>query len=339
MNSELLAEDPFLFGLVVGILGLLALTAVLIGGAVRLRVRNNRVQRDWNSREQRWEPDLLGVLAGTRSDDALHALVLPRERFFFIDFLLRYARRLEGDEREIIERLAAPYLEPLAADLGHRGDEFRARAVRTLGLLGQRQYRDLLVAALDDPSDLVAMAAARSLTQSGSPELATAVLERLPRFHQWRPSLIASMLARVGPAMAAPLRAAIERPTGDPGSRAVAVEALTELNDLEAADPAVRLLGQATDRNLVVALLGLLLVTGRREHLGAIRPFLDSPEPSVRARAFAAVARLDPEFSADDIRRVLADESPWVPIRVVEALEGVGAAGLVAQINAAYHAS
>ena len=336
MNLGLVTEDPLLLALLIGVVGLLSVALALVGTAYRLRVRNNRTQREWERREVLWDPALLGVLAGTAPDQALHALVAAADRFFFIDYLLRYARRLDGDERATIERIAAPYLAPLAASFTKRDDEFRARAVRTLGLLGQRDYRELIVGALDDPSDLVAMAAARSLTQSGSPELATAVLDRLPRFHRWRPSLLASMLARVGPDMAPPLRAAFQNPDGDPAARAVAVEALTELNDLEAADPAAALLAGTTDRNLVVALLGLLLATGRTEHLSAIRPLLDAPEAPVRARAFAAVARLDRAFSAADIQRVLADESPWVPIRVVEALEAVGATRLVAQINAAH---
>lgn len=332
-----LGRDPLILALVIGIVGLIVLALALIGTAVRFRVRNNRTGREWSRRERTWDPLILMVLSGAGPDLAIHESVAPADRLYFIEYLLRYARRLEGPERAVIERIAEPYLGPLVNRIGHRDEAFRARAIRTVGTLGQARYRDVIVAALDDPSDLVAMAAARSLTQSGSPALAAAVLAKLSRFGRWRPSLIASMLVRVGPAMAEPLRAMMADASAEPAVRVIAVEALAELSDPLAADAAARLLAGVTDRNLVVALLGLVFVAGRAEHLEVVRPLVASPDAPVRARAYATVARLDPGFSTDQIAQVLRDESPWVPIRVVEALESIGARRLVAEINAAAH--
>ncbi len=330
-----LGRDRVFLGLALGILALIFMAIALIGTAVRFRIRNNETSRAWARREQGWDPLILAVLSGSQPDEVIHGLVAPADRFYFIEYLMRYARRLDGPERSLIEKLAAPYLGALVQRIANRDESFRARAIRTIGTLGQEQYRAEIVAALDDSSDLVAMAAARSLTQSGSPELATAVLGKLARFRQWRPSLIASMLARVGPAMAEPLRALMADLSAEAAVRVIAVEALAELSDPLAADEAARLLAGATDRNLVVALLGLVFVAGRAEHLPLVRPLVGSADAPVRARAFATVARLDPAFSAAQIAEVLQDESPWVPIRVVEALESVGARRLVDDINAA----
>jgi hypothetical protein len=73
-------------------------------------------------------------------------------------------------------------------------------------MLGLPRYASTVVAALDDPSPLVAMVAARSLAQEESTEYAHAVLKRLHRFGGWNRRFLASMLASMGPRVADTLR-------------------------------------------------------------------------------------------------------------------------------------
>lgn len=334
-SPALAASDPALRLLAVGLLLLLLLIAALIRTALSYRVANNRTRTQWLRREAAWEPAVLSVLGGGLADAELHALVGSPDRLYFVDYLLRFARRLQGDERATVERLAAPYLPAIAARLDQRDEEFRARAINTLSSLGLSDYGPVVVAALDDRSDLVAMVAARSLARPGVPEYAEEVLRRLGRFRQWRPSFLASMLAQIGLDVAPVLRRTLTDAAVEPGVRAIAAEALRELHDPEAADPAAEVLRTSEDRELVAAALGILMEVGQREHLDQVRPLVGSKEPILRARAYAIVARLGGVDDVALIRKAFQDDSPWVVIRVVDTLRAAGAREVLAQLGEA----
>jgi hypothetical protein len=171
----------------------------------------------------------------------------------------------------------------------------------------------------------VAFVAARSLARPHGARFAPEVLAKLGRFHRWRPSFLASMVAQFGPDVAEVLRLTLGNPQLEVSVRVVAAEALRELHDLPAADIAAAALTESPDSDLRVAVLGLLMDVGQRHHLELVRPFVRSTEPAVRARAYATIARIDGKGDLATIREALQDPSPWVAIRVIEALRSVGA--------------
>jgi HEAT repeat protein len=311
--------------LVTGLGALLVLIVALVRAAFRYRFRNNRTRAEWERRERLWEPILLRIFAGQATDEELHRAVPPADRLYLIDYLLRFAHRLSGDEHQTLERLAAPYLPEIAGRVSRRDPEFRARAIQTLAALGLDRYGPVVAEALDDPSELVAFVAARSLARPAAARFGPEVLAKLGRFHQWRPSFLASMVAQFGPEIGAVLRATLGDAREEPGVRVVAAEALKELHDLAAADVAATALADSDDSNLRVALLGLLMDVGHHRHLDRVRPFVTSSEPAIRARAYATIARIDGKTDLGTIRAALQDSSPWVAIRVIEALRSVGA--------------
>lgn len=326
---------PGLVVLGAGVLVLFAVAGGLALAAVLLRARNERRRRRWERLERRWEEPVLAVVAGVARPGSFWRLVARTDRLDCVNFLLRFTRRLAGAERRIIEDLAAPYLDLVAARLGHREPERRARAVQTLSLLGRRRYARALVRALDDPSPLVAMVAARALARRESPDFAAAILDRLHRFETWRPSFLASMLASVGPALAPALMAALADRDRNPRARCVAADALRELHDPAAADVAARVLDDARDRDLQAAVLALLADVGRDEHLPVIRRYLASPEAIVRARAASALGHIGAPEDTESLAGALNDPSPWVALRAAEALRESGAEDALARIVAA----
>jgi HEAT repeat protein len=292
---------------------------------VALRISNDAKARRWGHLEKLWEPVSLDVVVGLAPPERLWALVSPPDRLRFVNYLLRFAKRVSGSERRIVDELAAPYLDLLLHQLARRTPERRARAVQTLSTLGSRRYTEAILTALDDPSPLVAMVAARSLARTGTPEYAAGILSRMHRFDQWRPSFLASMLATMGPAVAPSLRAALADPTYAPTVRAVAADALRELNDYVSADAAAWVLEEATDRNLIAATLNLMAHVGRTEHLPAIRRHASSKEPIVRARAIAALGHVGAAEDLPFIVGAFHDDSAWVVLRAGEALIEAGA--------------
>lgn len=305
--------------------------------ALALRGNNDRKAARWQALEERWLDTALEVVADVAPPTKLWALVPDRDRLRFINFLLRFARRLVGPERRVVDDLAAPYLDLLLPQLSLRQAERRARAVQTLSTLGQRRYAKQLEGALDDPSPLVAMVAARALARRESPDFAVPILRRMHRFANWRASFLSSMLAAIGPAVAPALRRAYGDETFDPRVRAVAADALRELNDYESADMAARILESASDRDLVANSLGILAHMGRKEHVEAIRRHLKAPEPIVRARAVAALGHVGDRTDHPTLTAALEDPSPWVALRAAEALRDARALPTVSELDQANH--
>lgn len=314
-------------------LALLILGNVIFGAAavglallaLLLRLSNDRKAHRWARLEVLWQPRALDVVVGLEPPEKVWALVGPQDGLHFVNYLLRFAKLVTGSERRIVDDLAAPYLPLVLPQLKYRTVERRARAVQTLSILGSRTYTAIILAALDDPSPLVAMVAARALARGGSPDFAAGILGRMHRFDQWRPSFLASMLASMGPAVAPTLRSALADAVFHPTVRAVAADALRELHDYLAADFAARVLEETTDRNLIAATLNLMAHVGRAEHLPAIRRHVMSTEPIVRARAVAALGHVGAMQDLPFLIGAFHDESPWVALRAAEALYEAGA--------------
>lgn len=288
--------------------------------AVVFRIRNERKARRWARLEAKWEPVIVPVLSGVEPSTRLIERVAPGEELHFVDFVYRYARRLRGRERIVLAELALPYLPPIARRV-HKGDpEQRARAVQTLSVLGLPRYAETVVGALDDPSPLVAMIAARTLARAEYVEHAGEVLARLHRFEAWSPKFLASMLAGMGAAVSPTLRVTLADGGVRAEIRAVAADALRKLNDLGAADVAARILATERHPELLAATLRLLRRVGRPEHVPLVRALVDSADFVVRAQAISALGRLGRPEDLAPLRQAFEDSSPWVALHAARGL-------------------
>lgn len=297
-----------------------AAAALLAVVAVILRWRNDLKARRWARLEKRWETVALEVVIGLDPPEKIWKLVDDRDRLYFVNYLLRFTKRVSGSERRIVDEVAAPYLDLIVPQLKRRTPEYRARAVQTLSRLGSRRYSEVILTALEDPSPLVAMVAARALARQENPAYAAAILSRMHRFDHWRPSFLASMLAAMGPAVAPALRKALADPAYAVRVRCVAADALRELHDYSSADTAAEVLQEPVGRDLAAAVLNLLAHVGRAEHLPAIRKHALSPEPIVRARAVMALGHVGATEDLPFLVGAFHDPSSWVALRAAEAL-------------------
>ncbi len=302
---------------------------------VVLRIRNTREEAKWAEVEAKWEPVILEVLIGSQPASDLTSRVAPDEELYFVNYLLRYTRLLRGEERERLQELALPYLEPIAEHTNLRDTERRARAVQTLGELGLPTHAGAVVKALDDPSPLVAMIAARSLAKTQYAEHSDAVIARLHRFTNWSPYFLSSMLAGIGPDAAPALRRALRDESHPPQLRAVATTALAFLNDVPAADLAAEALKAETDQEFVAAVLRLLLRVGRPEHLPIIRRLATSPNFFVRSCAVSALGSLGTSEDMQILHDAYRDESPWVALHAARALRDAGQFAVLRELGAA----
>lgn len=148
------------------------LAVILAIAIVVLRIARDRRGARYARLQPEWDPLVLGVLAGATEPWSLWGRIDPRDRLYFMEYLVCRVEKLHGTERELVQGLAEPYL-PLIADVVQkaRSATRRARTVHTLSELGPRRYLHLVIGALDDPSPLVAMTAACALARKEPPRL------------------------------------------------------------------------------------------------------------------------------------------------------------------------
>jgi HEAT repeat protein len=197
--------------------------------------------------------------------------------------------------------------------------------VRTLADLAPRRHRDLLFAALDDPSPLVSMIGARTLVKMGSAEAVDAVLDRLHRYAAWSDNYLASMFVSAGSAALEPLRKRLASGELPDRSTAVALRTLRLLGDPTAVSPALAALGENASVSTRVAALGVLAKLGSGEHAAAARQAARAPEDAVRSHALSALGRLGGGADVPLLLEGLRNSSPWVARHAADGLVHLGA--------------
>jgi HEAT repeat protein len=302
--------------------------------AVWLRWRNAAVARMWNRVEDAWEDQILEAMTGGVAVDEIILRLPERQRPYFMGFLSRFVQRVRGPERRQLLELARPLLPVLQDQLESRSAETRARAVHTLGLLSAPGQTQALVEALDDPSPLVAMVAARALTRERSPEHAGVIVRHLHRFESWRPSYLAAMLAAFGPEIGPALRDSLADRRQSSRVRLVSAAALNRLNDPAAAEAAYQVLLEEQDPGLLAEVLRLLRKVGHADHLPGIRARLDDPSEAVRLAAVRALGELGDPSDVPRLIGAMDDPSRWVVEHAARGLaDGPGRATLLAMLE------
>ncbi len=292
--------------------------------ALLLRLANESKARRRLRLHKRWEPAILEILGGAALPEAIFDRVEDEDWQYFLDFLLGYARRLRGEEQALVLVMAAPYLPRITPMLEAGTAESRGKAVMMLASMGMPTYADSVAGALDDESSIVAMIAARSLFQPGHEEHFAAVLERLPRFTGWSRSFLASMLASGGPNASLLMREILRDTEESPLVRAVAYDALRELNDLAAVPVAIELLADETDRELLAGCLRIVKQLGHQEHVAAVRSVASSRDPVIRASAISALGALGGRPEIPLLQQRLDDPSFWVSLEAARGLLALG---------------
>lgn len=264
------------------------------------------------------------MLGGAAPPDAIFDRVEERDAIAFLHFLLGYARRLRGEERDLVRAMARPYLQLVVPSVTRGAAEARGHAVLMLARMGMPQYAVAVAGALEDESPVVAMIAARSLFRPGQEEHFPSVLAHLPRFTGWSRSFLASMLAGGGFRAAPLLRAIMADRTEAPLVRAVASDSLRELNDLPSVPLAERLVATESDRELVAGCLRILKQLGHREHVETVRRVAASRDPVIRATAVSALGALGGTAEIPLLQEKLDDPSFWVSLEAARGLLALG---------------
>lgn len=333
LGSRLSVADSGLLLLSAIIFALLLIALAFSGYAVILRMRHARRDRLRGELRARWEGPVLAAIGDPDRVAEVRELVPKEYRLHFVQFVLEFARRVRGEERETLRRLVAPYLDEIAARARHPRSEVRTRAVQTLGTLGLPRYSREVLEGLDDPSPLVSMVAARYLARPEYPQYAPQLLDHLERFDGWNRRFLASMLATMGPEVSPTLRDGLVDPARPTWLRAVYAEALRMQLDPRAADVAIEALAGSGDRDLMSSLLRLLAAVGRPEHVDVARHLSDSDDVIIRAQALHALGVLGGTSELPLLFAGMDDASPWAALHAARGVRDAGGAELLEEIS------
>jgi HEAT repeat protein len=323
------SREPTLLALIAVVLALSLVTIAFSMYAVLLRFQNERRDARRAALAERWQSALLDAIADPAKIPDLHRLVDDNRRLHFVGFVLQFARRMRGGESEALRSVVRPYMGLIAERCDSDRVEVRARAVQSLGMLGLPEHEDLVMAAVDDPSLLVAMVAARALAKAGEPRYASALLAKVHRFKEWDRLYLASMLAAMGPEISAELRSGLANEAAEPWTRSVMAEALRLRTDFESGDVAAQVVATTDDRDLTVDALRLLAEVGRPAHTAVVRSKARSHDPAVRAQALRVLGRLGGPEDLPILVEALDDDFTWAALYAARGVRENGGRGLL----------
>ena len=338
MFSELSGSYSVLFWVLIGSISLLILIMLtFIWVLVRLRRGNERIRRKRSALEEIWQPFILEVLSGNEGPEVLWRMVIQEDTMHFLDVLLRYYRRFEGRERADILTLARPYIPNLVDIFESDIPEERAKAVQLLGVFGLDRYGEQLTGALNDPSLLVAMNAARALANSRYPEYGKYIIEVMPRFEIFSANLRASLLAACGQEIIPLLRKTFAS-SGQPIIvRRAAGEALLDLADPLAVIMASHFVETEDDPDILIASLQILETHGRLEDKTKIHPLLFWTDAAVRIHAAKAMVSLATQADRAILRDIFDDPDAWISMHATRGLRNIGAKHMLQSMAESEH--
>ena len=194
-----------------------------------------------------------------------------------------------------------------------------------LARMGMPDYAEEVAQALDDPSATVSMIAAESLFRPGHERYFEAVVRHLPRYSTWSRGFLAGLMSGGGYSGAPLLRGILLDRSLEGDVRAVAADALRNLNDIDAVGSADHLLQDETDREVVAGCLRILRQLGQAEHLTTVRRYAASRDAVVRQAAVAALGTLGGPDEVELLVEKLDDPSFWVCLEAARGLLALGA--------------
>jgi HEAT repeat protein len=110
----------------------------------------------------------------------------------------------------------------------------------------------------------------------------------------------------------------------DPLVRAVASDALRELNDLGSVEVAVGVLPEETDRELVAGCLRIFKHLGHAGHVPLVRGMVSNLDPVIRAAAVSTLGAIGGKAEIPILQAQLDDSSFWVSLEAARGLMALG---------------
>jgi hypothetical protein len=285
-----------------------------------LRITNYFNDKRRQKLEEIWQPLILSVISENRKHLFPSKNIKRKDESFFVEYIMRFAWVLRGEERKAVTKLAYPFLDRFVERYNSADPETRAYVIRILSVIRFEKYIDHVINALDDTSPLVVMVAAHALAKREHPQYIGAILNKLDRFENWSLNYIASMIATAGSEIASELRRTYANEDFSLRVRSIAAEALLMIKDYAAPDIAASILESGYNRDLAATSLRLIKAFGHPRHLPQVRKLCKIDDFVIRAQAFAALGAIGERCDVDLLIEALDDSSAWVVLHAARGL-------------------
>jgi hypothetical protein len=295
----------------------------------------NQRQRKLEERQGRWEPLLLDYLCLENEADSakivsdLSALLRPRDRQDFGEFVTEYLEKLRGLDAERLCQLLRElgYVERATQQLRSRNQWTRASAARLLGELNATSSIDQLAEALRDRSHAVSYSAALALLRIGSEKCRVLVAGALGVREDWSMGQIKELVSDGGTALAEHLHQILKHQILEESRIEILVEIMGILRHIPAGEILLELLRAKPSRELRISLFRSLGRLGVPEAVPFALEGLGDPDWVVRSQSALALGRIGDVGAVLGLARALHDSSYWVRYNAAIALRELGTAG------------
>lgn len=293
----------------------IALTLLLLGQILLLRLRLILTERRRRAQIALWRPLLAEVVGG--GEPPLPTLD-PRNTLSFLSLWNHLHDTLRGEARDRLNRAAraAGVMEALFTLIRRGGRRERLIAAISFGRLRERSTWGVLAEWLEDPGPALSIAAARALVEIDATAALPLVMRQVVNRNDWPAARVASVLREAEPAVVAPLLSdavAKAEPAMLPGLLRYMQAACPD----EAGMTVGRLLRESTDDHVISTALQVLADPGE---LGTVRVLLHHPRWHVRVQAASALGRLGVAGDELKLADMLSDREWWVRYRAAQAL-------------------
>jgi hypothetical protein len=308
-------SDPLLGIALLSGITVFAITVLLLGSIIVLRVVADRREAREADIRQRWQPVFLQAIDGLPYE---LPRIYGRDRELILLVWLQFSEMLRGSARNRLRAMARELqLVGTAQRLLHRGDmRGRLLAVVGLGRMEAHETWDELSPLIADPNPVLSLLAARSLLQLDPARAAMPVLASVARRDDWSRASVATMLGDTRDPVLGPTLLAELGKSGD----AEAPRLLPLLAVVPTADRWPVLAPRLAEDRPSETLVAALKVVADPRALNHVRRLAGHPAWPVRALAATALARIGNAADLPRLQDLLTDPEWWVRYRAAGAL-------------------
>ena len=280
-----------------------------------------------DSRIQRFQPKVLGLLENPQELSSLASGLRPFDRAIIENLLLQQAEELRGIDREnmtlVFERLG--YVEKNVLQLRSRTWWRKLNAASKLAVMKSENSVEPLLNASRDPMEDVRLGAVRALCELDDTRGLDLMFQAMENSARWAPERVAEAILAIGPAASPAVREQLRR-TRHLDARLLLIALAGLLRDVEASVLLLDLLTEP-DKETRSAAARSLGDIGDPITLEKLQDALGDTESEVRAEAARALGLLKASDSIEALGEALDDPRIVVRYRAAWALHQMGDRG------------
>lgn len=309
---------------------LLVLVFLLLGYTIILRAQNNRKEQYITGLENEWQPLVWRYLEGDLKADAFINAVEIKDYHVFGEFIERYLVDLRGtDYDKLIALLQEMKFGRLKTkQLQAKSEWERAYASHFLGTIGYRVSIPELEKRLDDPSQIVAFFAARSILRLGEYNRFSTIINILDQRQDFSTDKMKEILLIYGEADSKGLIKLLKQTRLSRKIIVDTVSVLTQLNVFDAGEQLLHLAEHTYDAEIKIACIKALGELSIIKATNFMIKNLRNDDWVIRSQAARNLGKIGDEKVIPQLSLTLEDDNYWVKYHSASAIVELGQKGV-----------